>query len=425
MKGVKRQNAHEILSMCGQPDVLWDRAEGAYVFDAEGKKYLDFTSAVLVANIGHSHPDVVEAIVRQARHGLLTSYIFANKPRQLLVDKLISLFPEPLDTVALFSSGSEAVECCLKAALTYAKLTHGAEKNRIIGYHNGFHGRTLGSQLAGGISVQKDWIPFNRSCYTSVPFPDALFYEDASFNGFLDYLRVKKISPFTIAAVIVEPYQGGVVKLAPLEYMVEMRRWCDQNSILLIFDEVQAGFGRTGKLWGYDHYGIIPDLVACGKGLSCSLPISATVGKAQFLNVFEPGSMSTTHSGNPVACAAAFAALNALSTGPYIKNARLIEDISKKFLLSLKARWPKQIFYAGAIGGVVGVMLTDGASNIAKKIVNYAVNSGVLLFNPVGPWATTIKICPPLCIKEAELLDGLALLYRAFESVLNEDGILP
>ncbi|MDY0042488.1 MAG: aminotransferase class III-fold pyridoxal phosphate-dependent enzyme, partial [Desulforhabdus sp.] len=359
-------------------------------------------------------------IQHQVSRGLLTSYIFANQPRLELADRLIEVAPPGLDKVALFCTGSEAVECCLKSALTYSLNRFGPRKKHVVGFHNGFHGRTMGAQLAGGIDSQKEWIPVDRSPYLLAPYPDGLFGTPPTFDVFLDVIERSGIEAKDISAVILEPYQGGIVKLAPTQYVQKLRCWCDENDVVLIFDEVQSGFGRTGRLWGHEHYGVTPDLIACGKGLSCSLPISAAIGRADVLDLFKPGAMSTTHSGNPLSCAAALAALNALLDEGYISKAKEIELVLSAFFESQKTKpWRNAIHYMGAAGAVGAIMLRQESASVAQLIVENAVAKGALLFNPVGPWGSTIKLCPPLCIDENDLRIGLEIIEEAIEESFN------
>jgi len=302
--------AFEPLAMRGQPPVIWDRAEGFQVSDAWGNTWIDWSSGVLIANAGHGRPEIADAIVRQANAHLLTSFNFANQPRARLVERLVEILPEPLKKVFLYSIGSEAVECALKMCRTYGVKSGGRKKHVIVSYQNAFHGRTLGAQQAGGIPELKQWIVNLDPGFVQVPFPDGFRTPDTSFDSFERSLREQGIEPQNVAGVILETYQGGSSAFAPVPYMKSLRQWCTGHKALLVCDEIQAGFGRTGTLWGFEQYGIVPDLAVFGKGISGSLPMAAVAGRPEVLDQYPPLSMTSSHAGNPVCCAAALASVD-------------------------------------------------------------------------------------------------------------------
>src|SRR6266567_1633621 len=294
----------EPQSMRGQPPLVWDRAEDIFVYDKYGNKWLDWSSGVLVTNCGHGAPEVREAIIEQVNSGLLHNYVFPSEERAQLAEYLVGLAPKGLDKVFLLTTGSEATECAIKLARARGIRKGGTKKIGIVGAERGFHGRTLGAQQAGGISGQKSWIINEDPAIVQVPFPDGYWTEDTSFELFLATLEKKRLLPENVAGVMFETYQGVGPDFAPVDYIEQLAKWCKANDVLLIFDEVQAGFGRTGKLWAFEHYGVAPDLICCGKGISSSLPLSAVIGRAEIMDQFPPGSMTSTHTGNPVCCAA-------------------------------------------------------------------------------------------------------------------------
>src|SRR6184192_2301989 len=328
----------EPQSMRGQPPLVWDRAEDVFVYDKYGNKWLDWTSGVLVTNCGHGAPEVRQAIIDQVNSGLLHNYVFPSQERAQLAEYLVQLAPKGLDKVFLLTTGSEATECAMKLARSHGIRKGGTKKIGIVGAERGFHGRTLGAQQAGGIPGQKGWIVNEDPAIVQVPFPDGYWTEDTSFDLFLATLEKKGLRPENVAAVMFESYQGVGPDFAPAEYVRQLAAWCKKHDALLIFDEVQAGFGRTGKFWAFEHYGVVPDLICCGKGITSSLPLSAVIGRAEIMDQFPPGSMTSTHTGNPVCCAAALANLKKIVGEKLTENAARLEPVLEQGLRTIQAR---------------------------------------------------------------------------------------
>lgn len=416
----KRLHAAEPVAMRGQPPVMWDSAEGFLVRDRWGNQWIDWSSGVLITNAGHADRRMVEAIRSQADQKLLTSYCFANEPRLALVERIRELLPESLEKVFLMTTGSEAVECAIKLCRTQGVKTGGSRKVNIVSYTHAFHGRTLGSQQAGGIPALKDWIVNLDPGFVQVPFPDGYRCADTSFELFEKSLAEAGVEPADVAGVMLETYQGGDAAFAPIEYIQRLRRWCDQHHVLLVFDEVQAGFGRTGAMWGFEHYGVTPDLACFGKGISSSLPLSATVGRADVMDLHPAGSMTSTHSGNPVCCAAALAGINAIVEDGMVENARRMGERLHQRLGELASEYDEVaiVLGKGLVAGFVVVDPTDGSPNpdLAFEIVRRSVEKGLLMFSPVGFGGGTVKIAPPLMITQEALDDSLS----AFSEALSE-----
>jgi len=284
----------EPQSMRGQPPVVWDRAEDIFVFDKYGNRWLDWSSGVLVTNAGHCAPEVKQAILDQVNSNLLHNYCFPSEERAELVGELAALAPEGLKKVFLLTTGSEATECAIKLSRAHGIKVGGKKKIGIIGWERGFHGRTLGSQQAGGMAGQKNWIVNEDPAIITAPFPDGYWQTDTRFETFLQAVAARGLQPENVAGVIMETYQGVGPDFAPVEFVQQLRAWCDAHQIVLTFDEVQAGFGRTGKFWAFEHYGASPDLICCGKGISSSLPLSAVIGREAIMDQFPPGSMTST-----------------------------------------------------------------------------------------------------------------------------------
>ncbi|HVO98206.1 MAG TPA: aspartate aminotransferase family protein [Bryobacteraceae bacterium] len=413
---------HEPVSMQGQPPVLWDRAEGFQVFDAWGNRWIDWSSGVLVANAGHGRREMIDAIVAQAAHGLLHNYCFPSAVRARLVEKLASLLPLSLDRVFLLTTGSETVECAIKLCRTHGVKVGGRGKHVVISFDKAFHGRTLGSQLAGGIPALKEWIINPDHGFAQVPFPDGFRTPDVSFDFFLKSLAELGVGASSVCGVILETYQGGSAAFAPREYMQALRSWTAAHQILLVCDEVQAGFGRTGTMWGFEHYGIVPDLALFGKGISSSLPLAAVAGRAGVMNLHPPGSMTSTHTGNPVACAAAIASMDLIVNEGLVGNARRLGELLHARLRAMMRCYPQigDVEGKGLVAGMAmvrpGTKEPDG--DAAFDLVWRSIQKGVLLFAPVGFGGATVKICPPLCITEAALEESLNVFEEAAAEVL-------
>ena len=358
---LERLHACEPIAMRGQPPIVWHRAEGFQVFDAWGNQWVDWSSGVLIANAGHGRQEIVDAITAQASAHLLTNYCFPSEIRARLVEKLVAILPEPLKKVFLLTTGSEAVETAIKLCRTHGVKSGGRSKNAIVSFDRSFHGRTLGAQQAGGIPALKEWIVNLDAGFIQVPFPDGYRTPDTSFGLFERSLRENSIEPQNVAGVMLETYQGGSASFAPPAYMRDLRSWCNGHKALLVCDEVQAGFGRTGTLWGFEHYGIVPDLALFGKGISSSLPLAAVAGRPDVMDLQPAGSL---------ACI------------------------------------------------IPGTKEPDGS--LAWDVVRRSVEKGVLMFSPVGHGGATIKICPPLTITEAAILDSVAALEEAFVEAVGQ-----
>ena len=412
---LERLRRSEPLSMRGQPPVIWTHALGANVFDAYGNMWLDFSSGVLIANAGHGHPRIVEAIVNEASEPLLTTYCFANQRRIELTEKLASLAPEPLTKVFLLSTGAEATECALKLMRTYGRKTGGDDKAVIVSFDNAFHGRTLGAQQMGGMAAGKRWIKNLDPEIVQVPFPDGFRVENTSFELFEKSLADKQIAGERVAGVITETYQGVGPDFLPRDYAQALRRWCDEHGVLLCFDEVQAGFGRCGTFWGFELYDVVPDVFCLGKGLSSSLPISAVVGRADVLDLYGPNEMTSTHSGNPLCCAAALANIAVIEDEGLVKNAARVGRAMNESLQQIQADFAEVVGAAHGVGLVAGLQMVKGGTkepdyDLAWEVVRRCFLKGLLMFAPVGVGGGTVKIAPPLCISEEAVLEGVCVI---------------
>lgn len=417
---------YEPQCMEGQPPILWDHADGFTVFDRWGNKWLDFSSGVLITNAGHSRKKVVDAIVKQASQGVLTSYCFPNEPRANLVKKLVEVSPKGLDKCFLLSTGSEADECAIKLSRTYGAKIGGDKKNIIVSFERAFHGRTLGSQQAGGIPDLKTWIKNLDPGFVQVPFPDGYRTKDTSFAMFEKTLAARGVDPKNVCGVITETYQGGGADFGPPEYFQKVREWCNKNQALLIFDEVQSGFGRCGTMWGFEYYQVLPDIFTCGKGISSSLPISAVIGKSEILGLYGPGSMTSTHTGNPICCAAALASLETILEEKLVENSARVGQVMHEALGKIMKKYPDRAGACHGRGLVAGLQMVKKGTetpdaDLAWNVIRICMEKGLLMFAPVGFGGGTVKIAPPLCITKEAVLEGVAVIDEAISQALSEE----
>jgi 4-aminobutyrate aminotransferase/diaminobutyrate-pyruvate transaminase/4-aminobutyrate aminotransferase/(S)-3-amino-2-methylpropionate transaminase len=421
---LERLHQFEPRSMSGQPQVLWDRADGLNVYDRFGNCWLDWSSGVLVTNAGHGHPAIKQAIIDQVEHGLLHNYCFPSELRANLVQELAAVAPAGLKKVFLLTTGAETTECAVKLCRTWGRKLSGNGKITVVTFQNAFHGRTLGAQMAGGIPALKDWIVNLDPNIVQVPFPDGFRCPDTSFELFEKSLAQQGVTPESVAGVMTETYQGGNASFAPPEYAQKLRAWCDRHQALLVFDEVQAGFGRCGTYWGFEHYGVAPDLICCGKGISSGLPISAVIGRNDVMDLYPPGAMTSTHTGNPICVASVLANLRVIREEGLVENARRMGEILQPELRRIGCKYPKHIGAVHGKGLVASLhMIKPGGiepnNPLALKVITRCVEQGLMFFAPVGYGGASVKISPPLTVTEEPLREGISVLEEVLAEVLQ------
>ena len=417
--------ANEPFSMRGQPPVIWDRGEGVHIYDPYGNMWLDWSSGVLVANAGHGCREICDAVIAEAQKGLLHNYCFPSEPRARLAKKLVEIAPDSMTRVFILTTGSETTECAIKLAKTWGMKHGGYDKKVIVTFEEAFHGRTMAAQLAGGIPALKEWMGDLDPSYVQVPFPGSNIVTDKSFDLFKQTLGKLYIEPEQVAGVMSETYQGGNCGFFPDEYAIKMREWCTRYNVVMIFDEVQAGFGRTGKMWGFEHHGIVPDIMCIGKGISSSLPIAAVVGREDIMNLYGPGSMTSTHSGHPLGSVSALASIEVIGKEGLIENARIMGERLFKGLKLIRERY-SSIFDLQGKGLVYALMaLKDRTTmepddDLAFEIVHRCFENGLLMFAPVGRGGGTVKISPPLCITADAIDEGVDVLSTVVDEAVAD-----
>jgi 4-aminobutyrate aminotransferase len=400
------------------------RGEGAMIEDVDGNRFLDFNAGIAVASTGHCHPKVVEAIEEQSKrliHMSGTDFYYENMVQ--LAEKLAAIAPgDGPHRVYFGNSGAEATEAAMKLARYHTG------RDKFIAFAGSFHGRTMGAlSLTGSKVVQrKGFGPLVPGVYhaqfpDSYRRPEGVSADDHAVScvRFIEDEMFRTILPAEeVAGIVVEPIQGeGGYLIPPKAFHHELRRLADRHGILLIFDEVQCGMGRTGKMWAADHFGVAPDIFTTAKGIASGLPLSAMVAQAEIMN-WGPGAHASTFGGNPVAVAAALATIELLET-------QLIANAAKvgAYLLDRMQNWPKQFPHVGEVRGL-GLMIgfelvrdqnsKDRAPELRDRIQEMAFERGLLV---LGAGRNTIRLCPPLVITRDQADCALATLEECLKLV--------
>ena len=404
---------------------VMSHGKGAQVWDVDGNRFLDFAAGIAVCSTGHSHPVVVQAIKDAADQFLHISSDYWHERQVALAEKLNALNPMGESAMSFFcQSGTEAVE----GALKLARYVSG--RSRFIGFLGGFHGRSMGSLAftSSKYTQQKGFFP-TMPGVTHVPYPNAyrplLAGEDqgaAVLNYIEKVLFVANVPSSEVAAVLIEPIQGEGGYLVPPEgFLQGLRALCDRHGILLIFDEVQSGVGRTGKMFAAEHFGVAPDIMTLAKGLGSGLPIGAVVARKKLMEKWQRGAHGNTYGGNPLCCAAALATLD-LVEKEYAANAA---KVGKYFLGRLRELQQR---YA-CIGDVRGKGLMLGAelvedratkapaAKLCDKLITRAFHNGLLL---LSCGQSTVRFMPPLLIGESDVDEALKILAASLDEVLAE-----
>ncbi len=373
--------------------VVFERGQGCYVYDDEGKPYLDMVAGIAVNILGHAHPVLVEAIARQAEKLIHTSSLYYSEPQLELAEWLIDR--SPADRIFFANSGAEANEGAIKLARKYGR-THRDGAYEVISIEHSFHGRTLATLAATGQPKYHEPFQPMPEGFTSVPFND------------FEALR-KAVSGKT-AAILLECVQGeSGIHIHSREYLQAVRKLCDHEDILLICDEIQCGLGRTGTFYGFQQFGIEPDVITLAKGLAGGLPIGAFLATERCA-VLTPGDHGSTMGGNPVCCAAGVAAMRYLEEQDLMGNAARAGQALKDELLNLQETVPG----ITAVRGMGLMVAFDTAEEIAADIVNAGLQKGIVL-NNTGP--RTIRMVPPLIISQGEVEKAVGLTVEALKAV--------
>jgi 4-aminobutyrate aminotransferase/(S)-3-amino-2-methylpropionate transaminase len=392
--------------------MFWDSAEGATVYDKRGKQWIDFTAGVAVANSGHGASRVLTAIKKTVDAGVLTSFTFPHRHRLELEKTLQGLFKQVFraDYLSHFlSSGSEAIECALDLALEATNR----KRSIVVSFVNAFHGNTAKSDLLSGTDTVSLIKKGKREIYfIKIPYIARTSKVKPTFADLLEKVCADKgFVTRDVIAVVVEPYQGRGVFVLDEQFAKGMSKYCASKKKLLIVDEIQSGFYRTGKLFASEHFGFKPDIVCLGKGLSGSLPISAVVAKKEVFEKTREIEIITTHSANPVCCVAASANIKSLSDPKF--QMQLNKSIAEFSARCNELRISKKVVFVESIG-LAGSLHIETAgkpdAGLASRIVGRCFEKGLLLNAPNGPHKSFIRITPPLVISKNDLNKGFRIL---------------
>ncbi|MDF1729278.1 MAG: 4-aminobutyrate--2-oxoglutarate transaminase [Sulfitobacter sp.] len=400
-------------------------AENAELWDVEGNRYIDFCGGIGVLNTGHRHPGVIAAAKAQEDHYTHTSFqVVPYAPYVELAERLNALAPgdAPKKTL-LVTTGAEAVENAVKIARA------ATGRPGVIAFTGGYHGRTLLTLgMTGKVSpYKKDVGPFPADVFRA-PFPsvrDGITVEDA-LTG-LKNLFLTDAQPERVAAIIIEPVLGeGGYTPVPFEMMQQLREICDQHGILLIADEVQAGFGRTGTWFAIEHSGVVPDLITVAKSMAGGYPLAGVIGRADVMDAMDPGGLGGTYGGNPVACAAALAAIDAIEDEGLLARSTALGEVFKTRLAEIGARSaPYRFWDIRGLGAMVAVEFTTDFETAApdaaftKRVIAHALKGGLLLLS-CGMHGNALRIMVPLTASDRIIDEGLEILERAVQAAVAE-----
>ncbi len=396
-------------------DMVVSHGAGSYLYDTDGNKYLDFTTGIGVTNTGHCHPKVVKAIQDQAAkliHG--QANIVMHEPMLGLIDRLKKIVHPSLDGFFFSNSGAEAVE----GAVKLARMATG--RPNVIVFQGSFHGRTIGtmSLTTSKTIYRAGYQPLMPGVFVA-PFPYAYRYgwdEEQTSRWCLEELELLLISqtaPYETAAILIEPVlgEGGYV-VPPKSFIEGLRKIADQHGILLIFDEIQSGFGRTGKWFAHEHFDVRPDIIIVAKGLASGMPISGVISRLDLMEKWTPGSHGGTYGGNVIAAAAAVATFDAIEDENMVENAAEKGEQLLKALKEFQRSHP-EIGDVRGLGLMIGVEYRDDEDNpskkLAKAVTKKAFEKGLMLLT-CGPWDNTIRLIPPLNISSTEVEEALGII---------------
>ncbi len=401
-------------------DIIAERGEGAWLEDRDGRRYLDFTSGIGVTGTGHCHPRVVAAAREQMGRLIHGQYTTVAHPAMLeLADRLNDVLPGDIDSVAFVNSGSEAVEMAIRL------VRHATGRSNIIAFDGGFHGRTVGaaSLTTSTPKVRSGFHPMMAGVVHS-PFPHAYRYgwsqEEAErfCLAEFDHVLQTQSAPNDTAAVFIEPVQGEYGYYpAGREFMQGLRERCDAHGLLLVVDEIQAGYGRTGRFWSHEHFDITPDVVITAKGLASGFPLSAIAAPRELMARGRPGSQGGTYGGNAVACAAGLATLDVIQQENLVDRAAENGRLMHARLDALADEYPEVDTIRG-LGLMQGMEIVDQAGRAdgerAGHLVKAAEAEGLLLLR-CGTHGQVIRWLPPLVADAEEIEEGIARFRRALE----------
>lgn len=417
---------YESRSMQGQMPIVWDRAKDYNVFDKSGNKWIDFTSTIFVTNVGHANNRVVSAIKEVLDKPLLHTYAYASELRSKYVRRLVEFSQGHFQKAFLLSAGTEATEAVLKLMRMYGQKV-GKHRGGIICIKGNYHGRTMGAYIMSKGRVPGDWVGYQDPNIHHIHFPYPWVLGDRSGADFLqdgiDLLLSQGLDVKNdICGFLLETYQGWGAIFYPKDFVQAIEEICRCNDILLAFDEMQAGFARTGKHFGYEHYGVKPDLICCGKGMGSGMSLSGVLSSAEIMDLPDVGEMSSTHSANPMVCAAG------LATIEEIEEKKLVDETARKGavffgkLNDIKNKFSGCVSYVLGKGLVAALLFKDAVTDepdsiLASRLSERCMQKGLLV---VHTGRESIKLAPPLTITDEALIEGLEIIGESLGEIITE-----
>lgn len=419
-------DCYESRSMHGQFPLIWDRAVDSSVFDIAGNRWIDFTSTIFVANVGHSNPRVTAAMQAMMDAPIYSCYAYPNIKRAEYLKKLIEFAGPPFEKAFLLSAGTEATEAALKLIRMHGQKI-GKRRGGIVCIEGNWHGRTMGAQMMSSNLAQREWIGFQDQDIHHIPFPYAWALNGTSPEAFLEAGLARLAASGIdiekdVSGFMLETFQGWGAVFYPKEFVQAIEKVCRKHNILLAFDEMQAGFGRTGRRFGFEHYEVTPDLIACGKGMGGGVSLSGVLGRAEVMDLPDIGNMSSTHSANPLVCAAGLAVIEELEQRDLVSEAARKGEMLFDALTALQQRFPDRIsalLGKGLIAAVLFRSPVTGAADGAftSRVAERCMQKGLLV---VHTGRESIKIGPPLTIADQALMEGVDVLGEAITEIIAE-----
>ncbi|MGF1480129.1 MAG: aspartate aminotransferase family protein [Cyanophyceae cyanobacterium] len=393
-----------VMSTYKRFPIAIERGQGCRLWDTQGREYLDFVAGIATCTLGHAPPALIEAVTDQINKLHHVSNLYYVPEQGQLAQWIVA--HSCADRVFFCNSGAEANEAAIKLIRKYAHTVLDIDSPVILTAQASFHGRTLATITATGQPKYHQGFEPLVSGFEYVPYNDITAIEDAITDIDEGDRRV--------AAIMLEPLQGeGGVRPGELEYFLRLRKICDETGILLAFDEVQAGVGRTGKFWGYENLGVEPDIFTSAKGLAGGIPIGAMACK-QFCDVFEPGNHASTFGGNPLACRAALAVCQTLERENILQNVQARGEQLRTRLRAIQSRYPQLFTEVRGWGLINGMQISEETELTSIKIVEAAMTTG-LLIAPAGP--KVLRFVPPLIVTSEEVDRAAEILVRVIEAV--------
>jgi len=425
-KLLKKLQKYESRSMHGQLPIAWSKAKNFNIYDMAGNKFIDFTSTIFVANIGHSNNRLFSYIKLALKKNLIHSYAYINKIRETYLRRLIAFAGKNFHKAFLMSAGTEATEAALKLM-----RMHGQKKKKrklgIICFEGNWHGRTMGAQMMSGNKKQKEWIGFHDKNIFHLPFPYPWILKGKDSNLFLKeslkkLIKKNKINlKKDICGVMMETFQGWGAVYYPKKYVQLLSSICKKNNILLAFDEMQAGFARTGYSFGYKYYDVEPDIICCGKGMGGGVAMSGVIGKKNVMDLPDVGNMSSTNSANPLACYSGLAVLDEIKQQNLIYNSKKKGKVLFSRLNRIKKIFSELIIEIGGKGLIAAIIFNPKIKNISmklKEVSEICMKNGLLV---VYTGRESVKIGPPLSITVDALNEGLDIIESSIEKVFSNN----